>query len=399
MSEIYVARQPVFGSKMKLYGYELFYSSGNLNCDASEDQATAAVVADSYFLGFEELTDGTQGFINFSQSLLLAGTALLLPSDKLIIEITDYTDITPLFIASCRRMKQLGYTLALGDFTDKEDCRPLAALADIIKVDYRRTPHDMQAQIISTHKHAVFAATNIETAEEFQHACSLGYGLFQGDFFKKTTLVSGREIGTLGTSMLQITQRLTEPEPDLKAIAAIIEKDMDLSYKLLRLANSAYYRSTMAPITSIHQCLTQIGLLELQRWAHLLLIKGLTNPQNAELVKTSLVRGKIMSLLSDAVGHRQTDSACFFTGLFSSVDTLLGEPMEKVLSRLPLADDVKQALMDTPGRLNTALQAVIAFEQADWNTADLRLGELGLPKGTLAPLYMVAIKWQQALIV
>ena len=47
-----------------------------------------------------------------------------------------------------------------------------------------------------------------------------------------------------------------------KAIAAIIERDVELSYKLLRIANSAYY-GTRVQITSIHHALVKLGVQEL----------------------------------------------------------------------------------------------------------------------------------------
>ena len=401
MGEIYVARQPIFNSRMKLFGYELLYRDSEKNqfSGMSDDQATAAVITDSFFLGFDELIDGTRGFINFSQNLLLSGTALLLPSDKLVIEIVERTEITPVFVAACRRLKKLGYKLALDNFIDDEAYRPLVGLADMIKVDYHRTPPAVQALMIRKYKPAVFVAMKIETAEEFKHACNLGYGLFQGYFFNKPVMVSAKEIGSLGSSMVQITQRLSQPEPNFKDIAAIIEKDMELSYKLLRIANSAYYRSTMAPINSIQQGIAQIGLIELRRWAHLLLVKGLTNAQNAELIKTSLVRGKMMSLYAEATGRKKEESEYFFTGLFSSIDTLLDEPMDKVLARLPLTEVVTRALMGGPGPLRTALDTIRAFEMADWEAMESHLALSGLPKGTLTPLYIRAVRWQQTLIV
>lgn len=401
MGDIYVARQPIFNSRMKLFGYELLYRSSEKNRfeGASDDQATAAVVTDSFFIGFDELIDGTRGFINFSQNLLLSGSALLLPSDKLVIEIVERTEITPVFVAACRRLKQLGYKLALDNFIDDEAYRPLVGLADMIKVDYHRTPPAVQALMIRKYKPAVFVAMKIETAEEFKHACDLGYGLFQGYFFNKPMMISAREIGTLGGSMVQITQRLAEPEPDFRAIAAIIEKDMELSYKLLRIANSVYHRGTMAPVNSIQQALPQIGIIELRRWVHLLLVKGLTNANNAELVKTSLVRAKMLSLFAEATGRKKKESEYFLTGLFSSIDTLLGEPMDKVLSRLPLTEDVTRALMGGLGALRTALDTMLAFEQADWVKVDSLLAATGLPKGALTPLYIGALKWQQTLII
>ena len=43
------------------------------------------------------------------------------------------------------------------------------------------------------------------------------------------------------------------------------------------------------------QALVQLGVIELRRWAHLLLVKGLTSTSNAELIKASLIRARMLS--------------------------------------------------------------------------------------------------------
>jgi c-di-GMP-related signal transduction protein len=401
MSDIYVARQPILNRRMKLFGYELLYrqSENNRFEGASDDQATASIITDSFFMGFNELIDGTRGFINFSQNLLQSGAALLLPSEKLVIEIVERTEITPLLIAACRRLKQLGYKLALDNFIDDEAYRPLVELANIIKVDYHRTPPAVQALMIKKYPQAVFVAMKIETAEEFQHACSFGYSLFQGYFFNRPAMIGAKQIGTLHSSMVQMVQKLSLPDPDFRAIAAIVERDVELSYKLLRIANSAYYRSAAIPIISIRQALAQLGVTELRRWSHLLLVKGLTNPENAELVKASLIRARMLSLYAQDPELGINEQEAFLAGLFSSIDQLLGEPMAKVMSRLPLTDIVKAALLGEPGTLRNGLDAVLAFEQADWESSNTYLNLAGMPCGALTPLYLEAVKWQQALIV
>jgi EAL and modified HD-GYP domain-containing signal transduction protein len=401
MGNIYVARQPIFNSRMKLFGYELLYRRGEKNAfdGASDDQATAAIVSDSFFMGFDELTDGTRGFINFSQNLLLSGAALLLPSEKLVVEVIERTEITPMLVAACRRLKQLGYKLALDNFSDDETYRPLVELADIIKVDCRATPQAVQALMIKKYTGSVFVAMKIETADEFAHAKSLGFSLFQGYFFDKPAMIGTKEIGTLHSSMVQMVQRLSQPEPDFKALAAIVERDVELSYKLLRIANSAYYRSAMPPVSSIRQALAQLGVTELRRWTHLLLVKGLMSPENTELIKASLIRARMLSLCAEDKSRGIDEQEAFITGLFSSIDRLLNEPMAKVLARLPLTDTVKGALLGEPGALRDTLDAVLAFEHADWDSADTLLNLAGMPRGALTPFYLEAVNWQQALIV
>jgi EAL and modified HD-GYP domain-containing signal transduction protein len=299
-------------------------------------------------------------------------------------------------VSACQKLKSLGYKLALDNFVDEEAYGPLIGLADIIKLDYQRTPMAVQSLLIRKYRTATFLAMKVETTEDFKRAERLGYGLFQGYFFNKPVMISIKEIGTLQNNMVQITQKLAGPEPDLKAITSIIEKDMELSYKLLRIANSVYYHS-LVPITSIQHALVQIGLVELRRWAHLLLIKGLSNTDNAELVKASLIRGKMLALFAAATKKTHDEPDYFIAGIFSSIDSLLDESMDKILSRLPLTALVKAALFGTPGPLRDALDAVLAFEKAQWEDVDAFLKASGLPGSAFMPMYIRALKWQQSL--
>ncbi len=399
MGNIYVARQPIFNNRMKIYGYELFYrrSDNNMFEGSNDDQATASLLADSFFMGFDELIDGTRGFINFSQNLLLDETAMLLPRDKVVIEIVERTEATPEVLSACKQLKKAGYKLALDNFTDDEASRPLIPYADIIKVDYSSLTLGQQVLMIRKYRPITFAAMKVETAEEFRQATLLGYTLFQGYFFNKPVMIGGKAIGTLGGNLVQLTQKLSAQDPNLKEVAAIIERDVELSYMLLRIANSAFYRSRVA-ITSIQHALMQIGLTELRRWVNLLMIKGLTNADNSELIKLSLIRGRMMSLYSTAMGiKRNAESDYFIAGMFSSIDSLLGEPMQKILANLPLSETVKDALLGMPGPIRNTLDAVLAFERTDWHLVDSFLEESGLPQGAFTSIYLDAVKWQQEL--
>ena len=230
MGNIYVARQPIFNSRMKLFGYELLYRrSEKTNWTESTTIRPPPPSSPTPFYGVRRADRGTRGFINFSQNMLLLGAALLLPSEKLVVEIVERTEITPMLVAACQRLRQLGYKLALDNFMDDEAYRPLVELADIIKVDFRATPQAVQALMINKYPKAVFVAMKIESADEFAQAKALGYGLFQGYFFDKPAMIGAKEIGTLNSSLVQLVQRLSQPEPDFKAIAAIIERDVDLS--------------------------------------------------------------------------------------------------------------------------------------------------------------------------
>ena len=401
--DIYVARQPIFDSSMKLYGYELLYrkSSNNFYEGTDDNQSTAALINNSFLvIGFNELIDNTRGFINFPEALLLDETPLLLPKDRIVIELLERVKLSEPVLTACRKLKSAGYTIALDDFVlkrDMQDYTPLLELADIVKIEYPKVPLEEQRRLINKYMHKVsFLAERIETVEEFKTAVELGYRLFQGYFFCRPIMVRSKEIFSPDMNLLRILKELTGDEPDFRIITDIIEKDLGLSYKLLQMANSVYY-GTLHTIKSIQQALIHLGTQEMIRWIHLMLLKGMQTRENAELIKASVIRGRMLSLMAIELKHEHCVSEGFILGIFSSIDKLLNRDMSDILTRLPLTTEVKASLLGADTEMRRCLNTIIAFENMRWDELDAALAELQITRVCFMELYLDALRWQQAI--
>jgi c-di-GMP-related signal transduction protein len=124
--ERFLARQPIFDSRRAVYGYELLYRSGPENrFTGSEFDAAAASTLDGLLLfGIERLVPGCRAFMNCTRDFLLRDFALMLPRDRVVIEILETVQIDDELIESCRRLKHTGYLLALDDFQDDDAWKP-----------------------------------------------------------------------------------------------------------------------------------------------------------------------------------------------------------------------------------------------------------------------------------
>ncbi len=95
--DIFVARQPVFTSDKKIFGYELLFRLGldNVFPNIDGSVATSGVLSNTFFtFGFiNDILAGKPGLINFTRDLLLKQTPLLFPKDHIIIEVLE--DIEP----------------------------------------------------------------------------------------------------------------------------------------------------------------------------------------------------------------------------------------------------------------------------------------------------------------
>lgn len=363
--KVYVARQPIFDQKLRVCGYELLYRRSEKNMFEHVDDAlaTADVIHNAYLVfNFRELTEGTRAFINFPQNLIEGEVPSLLPRQSLVVEVLEHVEPTEKVLAALRSLRRKGYTIALDDFVFEEKYRPLIGLADIIKIDYQATPIDQQKRLIDALGHRVeFLAEKIETPFEYDIAKKLGYKMFQGYFFSRPTVVHGAEVHPLRNTLIEVLKELDKPEPNFGRIAGQIERSVDLSYKMLRSVNTVYQKGRTT-IQSIEQAVARIGLDELRRWSYLMLLREMQTSESKELIKQSVIRGKMMELIAEETIPTVAPFDAFITGIFSSLDVILDETMHILIAELPVEPVVKEALLGKSNVLRELLESVKAYE-------------------------------------
>ncbi|MBF0481865.1 MAG: hypothetical protein HQK82_09325, partial [Desulfovibrionaceae bacterium] len=82
---IFVARQPIFDRKSRVWGYELLFRSAgdeHVATVGDSDQATSHVIADGFFMAKPGIEPGAKMLINFPRNLLLDGAAFTLPQKR-----------------------------------------------------------------------------------------------------------------------------------------------------------------------------------------------------------------------------------------------------------------------------------------------------------------------------
>jgi c-di-GMP-related signal transduction protein len=91
--------------------------------------------------------------------------------------------------------------------------------------------------------------------------------------------------------------------------------------------------------------------------------------------------------------RRQDGGSAFIVGLLSLLDVLLEMPMDAILAKLELSQDVDDALLDRKGPLAPPLQLVEAYERADWDAAQSLAADADIAPDALPDLYIDALQW------
>jgi EAL and modified HD-GYP domain-containing signal transduction protein len=80
--DAYVARQPIFDRKKKIFAYELLFrnSLDNFMPRVDADMASSQILSSVYYtIGIDRITSGKRAFINFTQNLLEDMVPLFFP--------------------------------------------------------------------------------------------------------------------------------------------------------------------------------------------------------------------------------------------------------------------------------------------------------------------------------
>lgn len=395
--ETFIARQPIFDLKQKVYAYELLFRSGmdNFFNGDNPDQASSKVIGDSVLLhGLDVLTAGKKAFYNVTSQTLTEGYCAMLPKDQAVVEILENIEPTAEILEACRKLKKAGYPIALDDFVYEEKFEPFLEIADIIKVDFLLSNKEEQRKMAERciPKGIKMLAEKVETWEVYQEAKEMGYCYFQGYYFSKPTILSTKDIPGFKLHYLQILQEIQKPQLSYQGLENIIKQEMSLSYKLLRYINSAFF-GWQVTVSSINHALVLLGETEVKKWTSLMALSNMAEGKTDELVVQAIVRAKFCESLAPKVGMAARAQDLFLMGMFSLIDGIMDRPIEEVLEKIPIESDIKAALLGEEGPLRNVYQLIVAYEKGEWEAIPALHEKLHLGEEGIAEFYLQAVDW------
>ncbi|CBL43678.1 probable diguanylate phosphodiesterase [gamma proteobacterium HdN1] len=400
---IFLARQPIFDRNLCAVGYELLYRAGAENSAAGMPEGSAAtmqVLVNAFSeIGLENITSGLPALVNITQSMLSQG---LLPKglQKLLIpEVLEDVLVNSNVTQEVKNLLALGYRVALDDFVYATQWNPLIPLASFIKLDVRAlTPAGVEEQLALLNSVADVSgkllAEKVETHEEYELYRNMGFDFFQGYFLCKPQIMSGRSIPASYLVILSLLAELANDDYDVRRVEQLICQDPRLSYKLLRVVNSASFGFARS-IKNIGETVIVLGAYELRRWAGMLALSNVDSKPN-ELVVTAIVRAKMCELLAARLNYGEP-STCFTAGLLSLLDALLDQPMQALVEKIPLSSDLESALLERSGKIGRLLSVVEAYEAGRWQDPSSNTLSNPFTADILLESYMGALQWSETL--
>lgn len=399
-----LAYQPIFDRENQLFGYELLHRQGGIDAARIDDPlgATSQVIRMAFGeLGFLGAIGDALCFINIDEEMLSEDVLLALDPAKIVLELPADTIPNERLLERCHALKRTGFRLLLENVRPGTVSERLLAVADFVKVDMRGSRDAMLAasRIGAMSCSAKLIAGRLETAEAYETARRLGYDYFQGFFFARPTISRNRQIPAQKMALLDLLRLLLSSDAGNNEIEQRLKLDPALCMSLLRLVNSAA-AGLSRRVGTIREVLLVLGRQNLCRWIQILLyandgnLAGGHNP----LMQQAAFRGRFLEYLVAVLpGQAALKERAFMVGLLSLADALLGVPLDLVLARLNLTEEVELALLHRDGQLGELLALVEALDAEDFAGANAVAGKLQLDASFMRQGLVESLGWSNAL--
>ena len=400
MHEIMVSRQPIFNKKKDVFAYELMFKSdlpGSIKSikdrKAAGDDSSLTAIDSLLVNGLKRLSTGKRVVIHFNHQTLLSEFPLIFPSDLLGIEIREDADPENKVTEVVKKMKKAGYLVLVTERVYNEGEINLVKMADIIGVDFHSQGIQKRDSVLDGSPIPPrFLARGIENSSDFELAAEAGYHYFQGDFFSKEDMIPCRQIPSYKLNLMRILKEITKPSVQFDKIEKILQKDVSLTYKLLRFVNSAFF-GLKTTVQSIRHALTLLGETEVRKFLSFIVLSSIGTDKPQELIRITIIRARFCESIASELDFKSDLSNFFLMGMFSMVNAFLDRPMDEILADLPLASPVKTALLGKPNHFRDVLDLVKDYERGNWVHLQQMTQQLKIKEKKVAALYLDAVEW------
>lgn len=404
--EFYLGRQPILDRNQALFGYELLFRNapvGPANI-TSELTATAAVIAHASQLGMDKVTGDTLGFVNVDADVIMSDISVFLPRDKVVLEIVGSMKLTEDVHARIAELVGQGFSFALENVAaDSSHIQQLLPLVHYVKMDMRAIDLPTLKALAPRFKKEKkkLVAEKVETREEFETSLKLGFDYFQGYYFAKPLIMTGKKLSPSQISVIELMTLVTS-EASNDEIELAIKCDISLAINLLRLVNTPAVGARQR-IDSLSQAVAVLGRRQLQRWLQIMLYAepGQRGHTMTPLLALATTRGRLLELLAKKLNPTQRSADVAFTvGIMSLMDTLFDVPMTEILLQIGVSAEVADALLNRNGFFGDLLRLAECIERVDDMSDKIMpvLHKLAVSVEELVELEMAAFQWSDNLV-
>jgi EAL and modified HD-GYP domain-containing signal transduction protein len=292
-------------------------------------------------------------------------------------------------VAGVSELVKAGYAIALDDFVFNNASARLLGLASYVKINIAGAPPQVLTAVVTRCRmfpRLRMVAEHVETPADLERARRLGFHLFQGYALSRPEVVSGTALTPSRVRTLHLLTLLNDVEVNLDEVVPLVESDAALSFRLMRLANSAA-AGLSRRVASVRDAAVMVGLNRLRQWLTLMAVAEVFG--GADQASPLMVRARFCQRIAEHAGA--LPDAAFTAGLLDAVREQFDLAPDALVSQLSVAPDIAAALASGAGPLGVVLELARGYEAGQPAPAQA-------PDADLTRAYLDTLRWVEQLL-
>ncbi len=379
--KVFVNRSPILDLTKRTCAYQIDFIETTKMYDGVRLRTPGAEALTRFLDATEpdSITSGRMGFVKCDMKDL----GSLIGHPKWKGRIVPELDSAALEVEKTGELRKMlekeRFRFCLDNLVFVDTIKPFLSSGCFAKIDAAHTPETDLSAVVSRLKSFLVTtfATSVDTREAFDLCSRVGFDLFQGEFFRKPSVLTKNSISPNHTLLLSLSVHAAR-EADISVVEDIFKKNPDLTFGLFNLVRSAFFQVS-EDVTSIRQAITLLGYKNLQKWASLMLFTiNHSDPSSNPLFENVLVRAKTMEMTAEASQEKGLSDAAYMTGIFSLVPALFDVEMEEIVARANFGSEIREALLQHGGSLGLMLKVIEGLEKREYDECNEKARELGI---------------------
>jgi c-di-GMP-related signal transduction protein len=360
---VHVGRQPIYHRTGDVAAYELLFRADAGAVDASDRSsfATSRVIVAAFTdFGVEALVGNHPCFVNVTREFLVGDLPLPFEPGRVGLEVLADITIDDAVRDGVAALARRGFQIAVdqsGTEPGQEALLPYATHAKIDMLVDDEATINVALSRCALYPHVQLIAERLESPAAVDTATALGFQLLQGHALGRPRALNAMALGPLRLRRIHLLVELNKADVDLDRVVPMVQTDPGLALRVLRLVNSAA-SGTRRTVSSIAEAVMLLGTRQLQQWVTLMVIADITEGDEAALTSAA-THARLCRLVAER--RRLNGDTAFTAGLLVAVSDLFGLPVADLAAELPLAEELREALVTGTGALADVIETVHVY--------------------------------------
>lgn len=360
---VHVGRQPIYHRTGDVAAYELLFRADAGAVDASDRSsfATSRVIVAAFSdFGVEALVGNHPCFVNVTREFLVGDLPLPFEPGRVGIEVLADIEVDDAVRDGVEALARQGFQIAVdqsGTGAGQEVLLPYATHAKIDMLVDDEATINIALSRCALYPHVQLIAERLESPAAVDTATALGFQLLQGHALGRPRALTATALGPLRLRRIHLLVELNKADVDLDRVVSMVQTDPGLALRVLRLVNSAA-SGTRRTVSSIAEAVMLLGTRQLQQWVTLMVIADITEGDEAALTSAA-THARLCRLVAER--RRLNGDTAFTAGLLVAVSDLFGLPVADLAAELPLAAELREALIAGTGALADVIGTVHVY--------------------------------------